>query len=138
MKSNDKNSWRERWLNCINELTSLELQKKSWLDRTQTNPHWSFVEFMGSYFDDLVIDNNYKYPLYKGWITFYEYKIVKDWHEELDKYNSPQHDDYNHESILNDPKWLDILKIGTNIKPKLAELLNETEKQILLKEMDYI
>lgn len=92
---------------------------------------------MCSYFDDLVIDDNYKYPLDKGWMTFQEYEIIKDWHEELDKYNSPKNDDYDDEAILNDPKWLDILKIGVNTKCKLAESLSEIEKQILTEEIDY-
>ncbi|WP_316845788.1 hypothetical protein [Pedobacter psychrodurus] len=138
MESNMKKLWREKWLNCMNELTSFDLQKKSWLDRTQNNPHWSFVEFMCSYFDDLAVDNIYKPPLDNGWITLHEYEIIKTWHEELAKYYSPNHDDYNHEAILNDPNWLYILKIGVDSKHTLAELLNENEKEILLKEMDYI
>lgn len=138
MLSNDKDLWRERWLGCINELTSLDLQKKSWLDRTQRNPHWSFVEFMCSYFDDLVIDDNYKYPLDKNWVTNQEFEIIKDWHEALDKYDSPKNDDYDHEAVLNDSKWLEILQIGVNSKNKLAETLSETEKQILTEEIDYL
>jgi hypothetical protein len=121
MTNNDKDNWRERWLGCINELTSLDLQKKSWLDRTHTNPHWSFVEFMCNYFDDLAIDDNYKYALDNGWVTRQKYEIIKDWHEALDKYNSPNEDDYDNEAILNDTKWLDILQTGINTKNKLAD-----------------
>ncbi len=95
MRSNDKDNWRERWLKCINELTSLDLQKKSWLYRTRTNPNWSFVEFRCSYFDDLGIDDNRKYPLEKGWVTRQEYEIIKEWHETLDKYDSPKNGDYD-------------------------------------------
>ncbi len=138
MTNNDKDNWRERWLGCINELTSLELQKKSWLDRTHTNPHWSFVEFMSSYFDDLAIDDNYKYPLDNSLVTRQEYEIIKDWDEALDKYDSPKNDDYDNEAILNDPKWLDILQTGVNSKIKLAEQLSETEKQFLTDEIDHL
>ena len=138
MSSSDKNLWRERWLCCINELTSLDLQRKSWLDRTHTNPHWSFVEFMCSYFDDLAIDENYKYQLDNSWITSQEFEIIKDWHEALDKYNSPKNDDYDHETILNDSKWLEILQSGVTIKSKLASTLNETEKNILTEEINYL
>lgn len=138
MTSDDKNLWRERWLGCINELTSLDLQKKSWLDKTQTNPHWSFVEFMCSYFDDLVIDDNYKFPLDKGWLTASEFEIIKDWHYALDKYESPKKDDYDNEAILNDSKWLDILQNGLIMKEKLAETLSEKETKILIEEIDYL
>ncbi|HSC53163.1 MAG TPA: hypothetical protein VLC98_06085 [Phnomibacter sp.] len=134
MTSDDKNLWRERWLGCINELTSLDLQKKSWLDKTHTNRHWSFVELICSYFDDLGINDNYKNPLDKGWVTGHEFEIIKDWHEALDKYDSPKNDDYDHAAILNDHKWLDILQSGLTMKSKLALTLNETEKKILTEE----
>ncbi len=138
MTTGYKNLWRERWLGCINELTSFDLQQKSWLAKTQTNPHWSFVEFMCSYFDDLGIDDYYKYPIDKGWLTNQEFEIIKDWHEALDKYESPKNDDYDHSAILNDPKWLEILKIGQIMKSKLASTLNETEKKILTEEINYL
>ncbi len=138
MTNNDKDEWRKRWLYSINELTSFDLQKKSWLNRTHTNPHWSFVEFMCCYFDDLVIDDNYKYQFDKGWVTSEELEIIKAWHEALDKYDSPKNEDYNHEAILKDPKWLDILQIGVKSKHKLAEIVSESEKQILIEEVDYL
>src|SRR5690606_4008924 len=101
MTDEGKNAWRENWLSSINELTSIDLQRNSWLDKTHTNTHWSFVEFMCSYFDDLAIDNSYNYPLKKGWISNQEFEIVREWHELLDKYNSPKNNDYDHEAILN-------------------------------------
>lgn len=138
MSNNEKNLWRERWLDCINELTSLDLQKKSWLDRTHTNPHWSFIEFMCGYFDDLAIDNNYKYQLDKGWVTKEEYEIIEDWHITLDKYSSPKNDDYDNEEILNDPKWIEISQIGLAMKNELTKTLNETERKFLNREIDYL
>ena len=138
MTSDDKNLWRERWLRCLNELTSLDLQKKSWLDKTHSNPHWSFIEFICSYFDELGIDDNYKYPIDNGLLTDQEFEIIKDWHEALDKYNPPKNDDYDHTAILTDPKWLDILQSGLTMKSKLASTLNETEKKILTEEINYL
>ena len=76
----EKDNWRKRWLGSINELTSIELQRSSWLDNDNTNPHWSFVEFMCCYFDDLVIDDNYKFELENNWITRTEYQIISEWH----------------------------------------------------------
>lgn len=138
MTSDDKNLWRERWLSCINELTSLDLQKKSWLDKTHTNPHWSFIEFMCSYFDDLAIDDNYKYQLDKAWVTKVEFEIIKNWHIALDKYKSPKNDDYDNEAILNDHIWIEILQIGMETRNELGKTLNETERQFLTEEIDYL
>ncbi|MDQ0641308.1 hypothetical protein QF042_004873 [Pedobacter sp. W3I1] len=138
MTTDDMNLWRERWLVCINELTSLNLQKKSWLDMTNANPHWSYVEFMCSYFNDLGIDDNYKHPLDKGWLTDQEFGIIKEWHEALDKYDSSKNDDYGHIAILNDSNWFDILQIGLTMKEKLVATLSERETEILTEEINYL
>lgn len=138
MINKEKNEWRKRWLSSINELTSFDLQKKSWIDKTHSNPHWSFVEFMCSYFDDLAIDDNYKYQLDKGWVSKKEYEIIEDWHIALDKYNSPKNDNYDNEAILNDPNWLNILEIGIKTRKELAKTLNESERVFLTEEINYL
>lgn len=129
--------WRERWLDCINELTSIELQKSSWLDRHQRNPHWSFIEFMCTYFDDLLCDFPYSHYIEIKWVSAQEYEILKSWHTALDIYKSPDNDDHDREGILNDAKWITIVKMGTEAKNKLAELLPINEKEILEAYIDY-
>ncbi|KAF5031106.1 hypothetical protein DSECCO2_631170 [anaerobic digester metagenome] len=133
----ERNIWRENWLRCINELTSLDLQKKTWLDKTNTNPHWSFVEFMCCYFDDLAIEDNYKYPLEKGWLTEHEFEIIIDWHEALEKYDAPHNNDYGHSAILSDSRWLEILQMGLAMKSKLEAILDENERRILTEDINY-
>jgi hypothetical protein len=108
--------WRERWLDSINELTSLDRQIKSWLDTENPSTHSSFVEFMCTYFDDLSLGDNYQYVLDSKWITGQEFGIIKEWHEALDKYNSPDNDDYDNDAILNDQKWLAIVNMGQTVR----------------------
>lgn len=129
--------WRNRWLSCLNELTSLKLQRESWLDKTNTNPHWSFVEFICSYFDDLEIDNNYEYQLKKGWVSKKEFETIKQWHELLDKYNSPKNDDYNHISIIEDKTWKLIVQEGQKAIRELYKNLSKKEVQILIEVIDF-
>ncbi|WP_044205612.1 hypothetical protein [Flammeovirga sp. OC4] len=132
MNENQKKQWRERWLACINELTSFELQQRSWLDKTNTNPHWSFVEFMCSYFDDLAIDNRYEHQLQHKWITKTEFSIIEKWHDQLDKYDTPNNDDYNAAEILKDTKWQSIVEKGYHMKIELSKIISTSEKQILM------
>ena len=136
-KEMQKELWRNNWLYSINELTSLELQRKSWLDKSNTNPHWTFVEFMCSYFDDLGIDNNYEYQLNEGWISQNEFEIVKPWHELLDKYNSQTNDDYDFKAILKDKNWQLIIEKGKETKSALSKISSKKENQILIEEIDY-
>jgi hypothetical protein len=129
--------WRKNWLSCINELTSIELQKVSWLDSIQSNLHWSFVEFMCCYFDDMSLDDNYQYVLKEGAVTIDEYNIIKNWHEALSQYNSPNGDDQDNNAILNDTKWLKILKLGLDAKNQLLKILNEAEQLYLTEHINY-
>ena len=130
--------WRDRWLDCINELTSFRLQQESWLDISHTNPHWSFVEFMCCYFDDLSIADNYTDHIAKGFVSQKEFDVISQWHEELDNYTSPNNDDYDHQAILNDSKWLDIVKCGEVAKNNLAKILSDDERQILTQKINYL
>ena len=134
---NQKKLWRDRWLSCINELTSFELQRKSWVNKSSTNPHWSFVEFMCSYFDDLGIDNDYEYQLKQDWISETEHNTIQYWHKLLGKYNSPTNNDYDVEAILTDEKWLSIVEEGIKVKNELSKIVSKEENEILFEEIDY-
>jgi hypothetical protein len=136
MSENKKELWRKRWLGSINELTSIELQRKSWMDRKTSNPHWSFVEFMCSYFDDLVIDNDYQEQLKESWISNSEFEIIKNWHNALSNYESPT-TDHDREAILEDENWQKIVGLGLEAKRKLSEHLENDELKILNERIDY-
>lgn len=137
MSKTQKELWRKEWLSSLKELTSLELQKKSWLDKKNTNPHWSFIEFISCYFDDLMIDNNYKIPLENNWITEKELLIIQNWHNLLDKYEPPKNDNYNHYSILKDKNWLKIVEKGIEEIEQLIEVLNKEEIEFLNEDISY-
>lgn len=112
-----RNIRRQRWLSSIYELTSLELQRTSWLGQHTENPHWSFVEF---YFDDLLCNFPYSRYVEIGWVLAEEYEILKYWHEALRKYQSPNNHDYDNTAVLADKNWLEIVRSGARAKVKLA------------------
>jgi hypothetical protein len=58
--------WRPAWLSSIQEFADLDTQRAKWLDPENTNPHWSFREFMCCYFDDIGLDESELG--YSGWI----------------------------------------------------------------------
>ena len=47
-------------------------------------------------------------------------------------------DDYDDESILNDPKWLSIVQLGVVAKRTLTDMLGERETNVLNEEIDYL
>ncbi|TCO02181.1 hypothetical protein [Natronoflexus pectinivorans] len=136
-----KEYWRQLWLQSIFELSSIEYQRIKWLDSKNDNPHCSFGEFMNSYFNDTLSDFEYSHYINIYWVSRQEYEIIKEWHAELDKYEAPDNDDYNDEAILNDKKWIRIVKKGEQARNKLFEILKKTEQKYLMDEnnkTDYI
>ncbi len=126
----EKEYWRKCWLSSINELTSLEVQHRLWRDINNTNPHCSFTEFMCCYFDQLLLsDYGYSHYINNGFISTLEYEIVKEWHDQLAKYNRPKNS--NDVDILDDTNWIEIVRIGFYAKQNLLELLLPTEKALL-------
>lgn len=128
-----KQNWRENWLLCINRLTSFDLQIKMWLDQAGNNPHWSYSEFMSCYIDDLDIDDDYASAMQYKLITPDEFRLIRIWHEALRNYGNTIKDVYDHQAILEDPKWLGIVNLGLNQKIKLAEIVSVAERSYLMR-----
>jgi hypothetical protein len=114
--------WRVRWKSSVEELTSLERQRETWLDTSEPSVHYSFVEFMCCYFDDLLCGLSYSQLVESGYVSEQEMAILIEWHNALDRYKSPQNDDYDDAAILNDPKWLQIVDLGAIAWEKLKLL----------------
>ena len=104
--------WRVRWKDSVEELTSLEHQRKTWLDAVKPSVHYTYVEFMCCYFDDLLCGMSYNQLMKNGYVSEQEKTIVIEWHTALDDYNSPRNDDYDDVAILNDPEWIRIATSG--------------------------
>lgn len=122
--------FRQRWLDDINQLTSYNLQKISWLDKAIENLHWSYAEFICSYFDDNCIYLGYDFFIKNGFISKIEYDTIKEWHTALDNYKEPKGND---ETILNDPKWIEIVEKGRVSKENLKKIISKHETSYLEK-----
>ena len=82
----NKDVWRKAWLNSIFELTTYNLQARTWLDSNNTNLHYTFEEFMCCYFDDLLNNIPYEEYIKMGWVSEKEYQTLREWHSRLDNY----------------------------------------------------
>ena len=66
-----------------------------------------------------------------GWVSSNEYEIIKEWHKELDDYQPPENDHYNHSAILQDLKWINIVEKGRQARIQLIEIVTEKEMSYL-------
>ncbi|MBK9764485.1 MAG: hypothetical protein IPO87_14285 [Flavobacteriales bacterium] len=131
-----RETWRKNWLESIAELTSIDLQRTSWLDTKNQNPHWTFVEFMCGYFDDAINHDEYAKHIDSGMVSATEYAAIQSWHNALRDYKTPTGDD-DHKTILEDPKWHVIVELGNSARRQLTLILNDEERSILKNAMIY-
>ena len=125
-------TWRRTWILMIKDLTNLEYQKRTWLNQNNTNPYYSFVEFMCSYFDDLDLSDGYENSIKNGLVTQKEYESIFEWNKQLSEYDSPNNNDYDHKAILNDEKWINIVELGKKSIVNLKPELNKFERGLLI------
>lgn len=124
--------WRLRWLASIQELADLHEQQRTWLDTHSGNPHASFIEYVCCYFDDLGLsDQNYSKFVADGFVTEHESKLLQDFHTRIELYKSPTND-WDHASILSDPKWHRITELARIAKAELLEILSEPSERSAL------
>ena len=114
--------WRMRWKASVEELTSLEHQLKTWLDAEKPSVHYTYLEFMCCYFDDLLCGLSYSQLVENGYVSEQEKTTIIEWHTALDDYDSPRNDDYDDVAILNDPEWIRIAALGAVAWGKLQLL----------------
>ena len=128
--------WRNNWLISLLSLSDIDLQRERWLNKEIRNPHWSYVEFMCTYFDDTLYGQDYEFVLRDGLVREREYECIKNFHDALKKYKTPNDDDYDVMAILNDNKWQEITALGKASLERLKNLLiSEEEKEIFIKRL---
>lgn len=129
-------SWRARWLASIREVADLREQRATWLNSDSDNPHYSFIECMCCYFDDLVLDDEggYENRIAEGLVNDAEVAAVAALHVILSAYSSPGGNDYDHAAILSDPAWHVVAEEAQRTIDRLRGLLSEPEELRMLSE----
>ena len=129
-----RRNWRTNWLSSIRDFADDETQRRLWLDATNTNPHFSFVEYFCCYFDDLGLsDGGYEWTVKQGLLSEKEVAAVAGFHKTADAYDSPT-DDYDHRAILADPKWAEVVAAAKRAQAELLGLVDDPHERQLLME----
>ena len=81
-----------------------------------------------SYFDDLFMYKGFDYLISEGYMSPEEAQVVKTFHEMYDNYPPPNDDEYNHNSIFDDPKWQKLNKSAAKACADLYPLLTDSKE----------
>ena len=136
-----RRNWRRNWLGSIQEFADLNTQRRLWLDPNASNPHYSFVEYMVCYFEGLAVfdgptvpGDSYAVAREQGLVTADEAAAVEP-HAKLDAYEAPGKDDYDHQAILADPKWVEVVAAAKSAQSALLPLIDDPEERHALLEV---
>lgn len=120
---------RTWWFASVTEISDIALQRRTWLDMTNSNPHWSFIEFVCSY-PDL---DQLSQARQEGWLSTAEFKILEDLRGTIDAYSPPKGDNYDNAAVLNDPSWHAVVAAAEHAKQQLLSLTGDRrEREALL------
>ncbi|HZK92630.1 MAG TPA: hypothetical protein VFC67_00380 [Prolixibacteraceae bacterium] len=127
-----KEIWRQNWLDAIQDMTSNELQKKSWIILANNGSYWSYVNFISYYFSEMLFGFDNKYRINEeDCPSKQEYEIIKEWRHLLKNYVPPKEDDSNSTAPLNDKNGLSIFNSELIAKQKLTLVIPESDKMYL-------
>ncbi|MDR3440950.1 hypothetical protein [Telmatospirillum sp.] len=102
--SNLRVAWRRYWLQQIHDFSDANLQRREWLNPKQTNPHWSYIEFMCSYFSGFCLsEGGYAKAVTDNLVTEEEAVIVARLHKLLEKHDAPNGNHYDNNAVFDDP-----------------------------------
>lgn len=127
-------NWRANWLSSIQELADLEMQRATWLNPHNDNPHYSFVEYVEVYFDDLLFGDasgGYAAAIAEGLLSEEEAAAASTLHALLDRYKAPT-DDYDHRAILEDPAWHRVVGAARETQASLSTIIVQPEERASL------
>src|SRR5690242_9515175 len=119
---------RSGWFCLVSEIADLGLQRRMWLDPTNDNPHWSYIEFTCSYPDpDQLLQARRE-----GWLGTSEHQILAALGQAIDAYAPPRDDDYDNAAVLADPAWHRVVEAADQARSRLLAIaIDEGEKEVL-------
>jgi hypothetical protein len=120
---------RTSWFGSVAEIADIDLQRRTWLDKANRNPHWSYVEFVSSFPDDDQLEHARR----EGWLSKQEFEILSDLRRALVSHAAPGGDDYDHVAVLDDPAWRAVVATAERAKQQLLPIAHSRiEREVLL------
>lgn len=119
---------RKRWLSVLFELAHAGYQERLWIAATVPNTSGGYTACVGTYFDDLNLENGYVHFISEGVISISEFLIVVQLHAALCNYTAATHTKtYTNKEVLQDPEWIALTQMGFTAWEALKQKVSKTE-----------
>lgn len=127
LKAGATEQLRSGWLSLVSEIADLDLQRRTWLDPSNRNPHWSYIEFVSSFPDREQISQG----LQEGWLKEAEGDALNDLRVAIDAYSPPGNDPYDNAAVIGDPAWRSVAAAAELVKRQLLAAAPEQGRAAL-------
>lgn len=119
---------RSSWFAQVYEISDINLQRRTWLDPTNRNPHWSYIEFVEAYPQD----DQLSYARDHGWLAADEFKVLSELRHVLVGYSPPQDRVYDNAAVLDDPAWESVVTAAERARQQLLATTSDQQERNLL------
>lgn len=120
---------RKDIFSSVSELADIALQRRTWLDAANTNPHWTYIEFCCSYPDLEQLAFNRDHNI----ISAEEFEALTPLCDAIVSHDPPDNRLRDHVAILDDPAWHQVIALAERVRQRLIVLVsNPDERQCLL------
>ena len=119
---------RKWWFCRVHELADIELQRRTWLDPANLNPHWSYIEFVESY----PASDQLQEALNRGWLTREEFDLLDELGALVFSHQAPGGDDYDNAAVLADPAWQAVVNAAAKAQQRLLSMTEDRGERATL------
>jgi hypothetical protein len=119
---------RTGWLSQVYQISDIELQRRTWLDLTNQNPHWSYIEFVCSYPDD----DQLSFAREHGWLSEREFDVLSKFRRILITYSPPQGNHHDNAAVLGDPGWQLVVEAAGRARQELLSITTDRLEREML------
>jgi len=125
--------WRQRWLGALRYFADEDAQRR-WLDTSERNPHYSYVECMSGYFDDtFFVRHEIERWVSYGYMSDTEYQAMLPFHRLAETYRPPNDDPRDCGAILADRGWIEVIGAAQTAQAALANMIDDPSERFALK-----
>ncbi len=73
---------RANWFRSVREIADIDLQRRMWLDPANSNPYWSYVEFVENFPDIGQLADAHA----RGWLNSVEFTLLSEFGVKLEPF----------------------------------------------------
>jgi hypothetical protein len=112
---------RRDWFLSVQEISDIQLQRRTWLDPNNRNPHWSYIELCCCYPADDQLEDGRRWE----YLSVEELELLQKLGNALAVHQAPGGNGYDNAAIVDDPAWHEVVALAEHVRHSLLALVDD-------------